>query len=58
LLSKDIEIPVIGTNFVKNILWPAPLIEHLLNQAFVSLSRKRTGLFLFFPEYQVDCRKK
>jgi hypothetical protein len=40
LLSQDIKIPIIGANFVKDILWPVPLIKHRLNHALVSIKPK------------------
>ena len=40
MLSQDIEIPIIGANFVKDILWPVPLIEYLLNHVLVSIKPK------------------
>ena len=46
MLSQDIKVPVIGTNFVKDIVWPVPLIEHLLNHVLVSIKPKTNRAFV------------
>jgi hypothetical protein len=51
LLSQDVEIPVIGANFVKDILWPVPLIEHILNHVLVSIKPKTNR-----PLVRLPCR--
>jgi hypothetical protein len=55
LLPQDIKIPVIGANFVKDILWPVPLIEHLLNYVLASIepetNRPLVRLQICSPHY-------
>ena len=51
MLSKNIEVPVIGANLIKDALWVVPLVQHRLdeilssfepepNRSFVSLSAR------------------
>ena len=40
MLSQDIKIPIIGANFIKDILWTVPLIEYLLNHVLASIKPK------------------
>ena len=49
MLSQDIEIPIIGANFVKDILWPVPLIEYLLNHVLVSIKSKTNRPLIRLP---------
>ena len=64
LLSKDVKIPVVGSNLVAAALWVVPLIEHSLdlilssfkpesNRPFIGFSARVT---LHFQDHQLHCR--
>src|SRR5229473_112535 len=36
LLSKDVEIPVVGANLIEDALWAVPLVQHCFNEILSS----------------------
>jgi hypothetical protein len=43
---QDVEIAVVGANFVKGIVWAVPLIQYLLDQILATLKSKPNRPFV------------
>ena len=47
--AQDVEIAVIGTDFVKDIGRSVPLVQYFLDQVFVSVQPKANRSFVRYP---------
>jgi hypothetical protein len=48
-VPQNVEIAVIGANFVKGILWAIPLVEDLFDQVLMPVQSKTDGFFVRLP---------
>jgi len=49
LLAEDVEVPIVGANLIRDIVWAAPLVNNFLDHVLVPVQAKSDGPLVRLP---------